>query len=489
MQMTVKKKRRSNTAVGTDRYFLLTDYLDLSAATGVDDARWEHFQLAHLCDDSPFRIEDKSRQIAWSWLSAAEAVANAVLDAQPSIFVSINQDEASEKIRYAKAVLENLHAPFPLPKIKRDNTLMLEFDNGARLISLPSREPRGKARFNVYLDEFCHLQRDRAIYSAALPIISKGGKLRIGSSLMSPSGQHWEISQQKLRAYPHFSRSVTPWWKVMAFCTDVRTAFVTAPRLTTAERVARFGNERIQTLHDNMPEEDFQREFECIYVDEGAAWITWDEIAALQGHDLAFYKAHGRDGHIDEALRLIDLVAGLCHGGQLEKVLAAGVDIGRTRDTTELFFVGASTTNTFPLRMAITLENMPYDRQLEVIYRALEMLPIKKMLIDKNGIGNNLAEAAAKKYPTKAEGVAFTMQSKTLWATDAKQLVQQGRTPLPNDRDISYQIHSIKRSVTSAKNMVFDTERNEKHHADKFWAWVLALAGANIKIKVPLILR
>lgn len=483
-----KKRTKRTTAVKTDRYILLTEYLDLVAATGVDDARWEHFQLAHLCDDSTFRIEDKSRQIAWSWLSAAEAVANAVLDGQSSIFVSINQDEASEKIRYAKAVLENLHAPFTLPKIVRDNTLMLEFDGGVRLISLPSREPRGKARFNVYLDEFCHLQRDRAIYSAALPIISKGGKLRIGSSLMAPSGQHWEVSQQKLRPYPNFSRSVTPWWKVQAFCTDVRSAFVTAPTISTAERVARFGNERIQTIYSNMPEEDFQREFECIYVDEGAAWITWDEITAVQMHELAFYKAHGRDGQIDEALRLIDVVAELCYGGKLERVLAAGVDIGRTRDTTELFFVGATTTDTFPLRMAITLENMPYDRQLEVIFRALEMLPIKKMLIDKNGIGNNLAEAAAKRYPVKAEGVAFTMQSKTLWATDAKQLVQQGRTPLPVDRDISYQIHSIKRSITGAKNMVFDTERNEKHHADKFWAWVLALAGANLKIRTPQVL-
>jgi hypothetical protein len=33
--------------------------------------------------------------------------------------------------------------------------------------------------------------------------------------------------------------------------------------------------------------------------------------------------------------------------------------------------------------------------------------------------------------------------------------------------------------VTSSNNLVFDTERNEKHHADRFWAWALALAGAH----------
>ena len=68
--------------------------------------------------------------------------------------------------------------------------------------------------------------------------------------------------------------------------------------------------------------------------------------------------------------------------------------------------------------------------------------------------------------------------TKNLWATDAKMLIQQGKTPLPVNRDIAYQIHSIKRRVTPSRNLVFDTETNEKHHADKFWAWALMLAAA-----------
>ena len=57
-------------------------------------------------------------------------------------------------------------------------------------------------------------------------------------------------------------------------------------------------------------------------------------------------------------------------------------------------------------------------------------------------------------------------------------LFQQKRVPLPVDRDIAYQIHSIKRKVTPAKNVVYDTDANEKHHADKFWSLMLALAVA-----------
>jgi phage FluMu gp28-like protein len=129
----------------TKRFLFLTQHLDLPRASGVDDAQWEHFQVAHLCDDGQFRIEDKSRQIAWSFLVAMEATAEAILGAQSSVFVSINLDEASEKIRYAKAVLENIQN-YQLPKVIRDNTFGLEFDNGARILSLPSREPRGKAQ-------------------------------------------------------------------------------------------------------------------------------------------------------------------------------------------------------------------------------------------------------------------------------------------------------------------------------------------------------
>ena len=57
-------------------------------------------------------------------------------------------------------------------------------------------------------------------------------------------------------------------------------------------------------------------------------------------------------------------------------------------------------------------------------------------------------------------------------------LFQQKKAPIPTDRDLAYQIHSIKKLITPSKNVVFDTDRNEKHHADKFWALALAHSAA-----------
>jgi len=109
----------------------------------------------------------------------------------------------------------------------------------------------------------------------------------------------------------------------------------------------------------------------------------------------------------------------------------------------------------------------------------MDVLPVAGFNIDRNGIGMQLAEQAEAQWPGKAAGQNFTAQSKALWATDTKMLVQKRKTPLPVDRSLAYQIHSIKKIVTGSKNLVFDTSANEKHHADKFWAMALALAAAN----------
>jgi len=181
----------------------LVEYLNLPEAVGDPDATWETFQLEHLNNPSLLAIEQKARQVGWSWMAAAESVATGLLYKRtPHIFVSINQEEASEKIRYAKSVIEALDKEVRPRRLIIDNTFELEFPNGSRLISHPCRPPRGKSRAHVYLDEFAHYPNDRAIYQAAMPVLSKGGKIRIGSSPLGARGMFWEIYSESMRKYP-----------------------------------------------------------------------------------------------------------------------------------------------------------------------------------------------------------------------------------------------------------------------------------------------
>jgi phage FluMu gp28-like protein len=463
----------------TERAAFLVDNLDLAEAAQFDGAVWEHFQLDHLQDDSTFRIEVKSRQIAASFLFAAEAVANVALYGISSLFQSISLDEAQEKIIYARRIYDNLQVR-GLPRITQpDTTTALGFDNGARIMSLPGTPNRGKANFWVYLDEWAHQRYGRENYTAILPVITKGGKLRGASSPMGAGGMFWEIFSQSFLPFPGYRRKKTPWWEVQAFCTNVAEARKLAPSLTTFQRAEMFGNDRIKVIYANMPEEDFRQEYETIFVDETTAWITWEEIKANQAaHSGPAILSRSADSQVDNALDAIGELADLVEANQVELVFAAGYDVGRTRNTSELFLVGVSTLRSYPLRLAVTLDNCDFDSQLAVLTAALDTLPIFALLIDHNGIGRNLAESMEKAFPGKAAGVDFTNPSKTLWATDGKMLFQQRRVPLPTDKDIAYQVHSIKRMVTASKNLVFDTERNEKHHADKFWALMLALAAA-----------
>jgi phage FluMu gp28-like protein len=78
---------------------------------------------------------------------------------------------------------------------------------------------------------------------------------------------------------------------------------------------------------------------------------------------------------------------------------------------------------------------------------------------------------------TVAQGVDFTNATKELWSVEALLQFQKTNVPIPNNRDLAYQIHSIKKTITAAKNNVFDTDKNAKHHADKFWALALALCA------------
>lgn len=369
--------------------------------------------------------------------------------------------------------------------LERDSTLNLEFANGARLTSMPARPPRGRARANVYLDEFAHTQQDHAIYTAALPIISKGGRLRIGSSPFGAAGMFWEVFSQALRAYPGFSRKITPWWEVAAFCVDPAAARRLAPALATADRVDRYGNERIQSIYSNMILEDFQQEYEAAFVDETRSYFTWEEIAGSQDADLLCEIADCKDGEIGAALAAIDALARHIARGEAEEALTAGYDVGRTRDTSELQIAGLSPAGRYPLRLMVTLDRMPYDQQAAVIQYALERLPILRLWIDRNGIGNQLAEQLAQAWPAIVAGQAFTAESKQLWATTAKRLWQQHKIMIPAHRDLAYQIHSIRKLISASKQNVFDVDSNEKHHADKAWSLFLALAAAEAGRRQP----
>jgi phage FluMu gp28-like protein len=180
---------------------------------------------------------------------------------------------------------------------------------------------------------------------------------------------------------------------------------------------------------------------------------------------------------VDQALSLVDQIWEAYRRNEIEPALVGGIDIGRKKDLTEFIALGKTTTGQLPMRLMISLDRVEFDDQQRCFEQMITRLPFTQVLVDQNGLGMQLAENLRR--TGRAEGVDFTNPDKELWAVEAKVQLERANVPIPSDRDLAYQIHSIKKKVTAAKNQVFDTERNEKHHADKWWALALAIwAGA-----------
>ena len=120
------------------------------------------------------------------------------------------------------------------------------------------------------------------------------------------------------------------------------------------------------------------------------------------------------------------------------------------------------------------MRNADFDAQTAVLNKLMENLPIYRCCIDDGGIGRNLAENAHKRYGERAELYHFDLQSKEILAMGVRTGLERREYELDNDRDFHAQIHSIKRTPSSGGSFRYDAERNEKGHADSFWAWALA---------------
>ena len=103
--------------------------------------------------------------------------------------------------------------------------------------------------------------------------------------------------------------------------------------------------------------------------------------------------------------------------------------------------------------------------------------------MDATGIGKPVFESLHSKLGDRLEGVVFTPEEKEIMAIDVKRGLEQREFLLSNDKEFHRQIHSIKRTSTGGKYFRYDAERNEKGHADSFWAWALANSAVTLTVK------
>lgn len=443
----------------------------------------------------------KSRRTGFSFATALKGMVKALDPDRTNYvkqFVSYNESDAVEKIRYARAFYDSIPKKYK-KKLVRANSTEMEFldANGkttSRLISLPCRPPRGKGG-DISLDEYAiYLPKvSDQIYTAALFVIMRGGCIEVGSTPLGTVGKFFEICTDKDK-FPSYERYTIPWWFAKALCADVERATKEAQNMGTEERVMAFGNDTLKNIFANSMIEDFQQECECTFIDSASSYISLELIYSntpgKRECDYAEYEKLGDEEYCSEEsclgreirafVSVDDLILGYnpkIHGAPL----FVGYDVGRFHDAVSIYAIGRTGAGKKRSVLRVEMRSTEFETQENAMNRLLANLPVFRACVDNTGMGLPLAEKLNKRWGDRVEGVTFTAQSKEALAMAVKFGLERQEFLLENDRGFHAQIHSIKRTPTTGGNFRYDAERNEKGHADSFWAWALASHAADGK--------
>lgn len=494
----------------------------IEGLTKVNDrpTRLYDYQIAHMNNRNKFRIANKSRQIGWSFGISCEALAKCHLcDINSSIIISYNREEAGEKIMAAQALYESMPLEYQKKRIV-DNKQSQVFKNQkgqiTRIISTAQRPPRGKGyNTDVYFDEYAFWQWPDKIFTASVPVITRGtGTLTIGSTPLGARGKFFEILTDK-NTYPLFSRQLVPWWHCPDLCTNMKKAFYEADKMSTVERVEKFATGTLKVLFESMSIDEFQQEFELAFIDENVSYFPidivnqcvfidesdefqFDEIKNSKKDSIVIDKQ--QKGHLAQKYPKLKFFC--CDNiedfnykmkmGEISNNLVAGFDVGRKKDKSELIVLEEIDLNDrdsiMIMRFYKQFDREKFQYQENFLKELLENFPIKKLAIDSGGLGMNLAENLHEKYRGRVEMIELQLDWKARAAQVLRIRFEQLLLAIPDHEDLKRQIGSIKKKVSDSGMIRFDADKNKDHHGDKFWSLALAAMMSHIDVtsRIPL---
>ena len=514
-------------------------YLDVREATGKPDTDIAPFQVKVLNETGMFASMLKSRQIGASFILAGDGLCDGMIKGRHTIIcTSFNLEESKEKIVYAKQWWESrVSDPWNVPtdsefderghwigeqgdRVKRYPELVratgyhMEFSNGFRFFSYPGKPPRGKSASFIG-DEFAIVMNASEIYRAAFPMITRGRGLctvRLASTPMGAAGQFYEIHTNEGGKYPNFVRWDFGWWEIFELCPpelfrECEAAFHSG--MDFQEMIDRFGTDFFRDSIANFDEDSVHQEYFLQFLDSLYSFLSIELIKSCYPPVSLDIDGYIEDEDPDEVERWLDgayvgfvaVATGAARGSvdeQVAKCFAAVEDLrravesgdvtenlvftydcGRTRDGAEIT-IFERTGREFKQRLMLTMRNIPFAYQRAVIKAVYEDLPVRRGMLDRNGIGRDLWEWANGRWGEwKAAGTDFTNDEKNEWATTLKKDMEQRRVKLIPDRDQERQLHSIQRKSTALSGkfqfVVAENQTNlgggktVAHHADKFW--------------------
>ena len=431
----------------------------------------------------------KSRQIGYSWGTALRVLLRAHLFPPASynaVLVSINREEAREKIRYVEELYNGMKEK---KRTKIANKMEIEFENGNRIQSFPSRSVRGIPNVDLYLDEFAHVPDAREIYSgSAASTVRQSYGVTIGSTPYG-RGAFYDIfhGAGNPGEYNKFVAHRVPWWYSKVLCKDVHKARMFAEGMRTAERVAEFGTPNLAHLFESQSLETFQVEFEVMFADHGNSALSEELILGCSNGE---QPCQVLDIDCEESsVQPMELVRMALDALQYDSKLHdcfIGYDVGRQVHASELILLD-HVNGKLKTRLYLTLRKAPYPLQKQIIGMLMQDLPVRRCTIDSQGIGNPVAEELQGVFSTKIQPMAFSETTKSNMVNQLVKVFEEKSIVLYPTRRMLMQLMEVKKFFSTTGRILYRSsvskegsgEQQYKSHADLFWSLAMAVVGAS----------
>lgn len=463
----------------------------------------------------------KCRKTAHSWGITLLALAGCATTDRSSFTIgSYDEEEAKNKLNFLDWIYGVLKPGVQRELKMSDGSDARYFKNGSEIKFVARKAGTGSGGW--YLgDEFSVEIKGKVtsgeILTAAIGATTHRGAIRLGGTQRGEettfyqitSGEYSRLAKENplLAGLPDVEWEVFefPWWTSPALCVDVVEARRLAPQMETIDRVQKFGNAKLKEQFvfylttPGLGLAMFQREFEMKVLAENPSYFELDLIleACAERFSDYFFAWEEIDGKnydiaphvLNAALDAILSLETELKAGRLRGTFNAALDVGRHRDQDELMIAHnlPEDRETVALRLNIGMKDMPFEGKKALLVFAMNHLPLNALAIDgtRGGVGVQLAEWAQAKWPGRAQTVQFTSARKSTFSSGVKARLQARKALLPwmpapnmpssesDYRDLMQQMLALKKMETAAGNIVFDVERNEHHHGDKYWSYAM----------------
>ena len=348
--------------------------------------------------------------------------------------------------------------------VEDEKTYVLGFASGVKINSMSSSpDAQAGKRGDRLLDEFALHKDPRKLYAIAYPGITWGGQLEMVSTHRGSHNFFNElVTEVREKGNP---KNISLHRVTLEDALNDGFLYRLQEKLAPDDPRQEFD----ETDYFNFvksgcaDEESFQQEYMCVPADDASAFLTYDMIAACE-----YERTPANWSDQSDLSDLSD-----------KKELYLGVDVGRKKDLT-CFWLNELSGGRHLCRRLITMQNVKFSHQEEILYRLLSLPNMRRCCIDATGLGMQLAERAQETFGTyRVEAVQFTAPVKEALAYPVKAAFEDLNLRIPFDRDLQSDLRAIKKETTAAGNIRFSADRSENGHADRFWALALALHAAS----------